>query len=89
MSTNTHSEKGKQFIIKIEAYEDVVRRIHLKFPNTDTKSFKLREIIQNKDWLSYNFKGFPLIASYTKLVAMESDIKNKSEVIFNKVLSKK
>ncbi len=87
--TNEHSEKGKQFLAKITAYEHAVTMVHLKFPKTNTKSFKLRsDIRDDKDWLSYNFKDFPAIASYTRLVTMESDIKNKREAIITTVLTK-
>jgi len=37
-----------------------------KVPNKDGKKI---------DWLSYHFKGFPAIASYTKLTAMQNDVK--------------
>lgn len=86
--TNAHSEQGKQFMESIEAYENAVAIIHLKFPITNTKSIKLREIIKDKDWLSYNFKDFPIIASYTKLTVMENVIQNKKEIIFTEVLTK-
>ena len=83
-----HSEKGIQFLTNIKAYENIVSVIHLEFPKANTQTFKLREIIEGKDWLDYNFKDFPLIVTYTKLTAMESDIKSKQEIIFNKVLRK-
>ncbi len=82
------SEKGIQFLANIEAYENIVSVIHLEFPKTNTQSFKLREKIAGIDWLDNNFKDFPLIVTYTKLTAMESDIKSKQEIIFNKVLRK-
>ncbi|MFK7749419.1 MAG: hypothetical protein AB8B65_13570 [Kordia sp.] len=87
--TNEYSKKGKQFLAKIEAYENAIAKVYLEFPKINTKSFKLRDIRNGKDWLSYNFKDFPMIASYTKLVAMESDILNKKEAIFTKVLHEK
>lgn len=83
-----HSEKGIQFLANIKAYENIVSVIHLEFPKANTQTFKLREILEGKDWLDYNFKDFPLMVTYTKLTAMESDIKSKQEIIFNKVLGK-
>ncbi|MBC8756739.1 hypothetical protein H2O64_18845 [Kordia sp. YSTF-M3] len=87
LENGQHSEKASQFLAKIEAYENIVAIIHLEFPKTNTQKFKLRtDIRENEDWLSYNFKGFPVIASYVKLTTMENDIKNKKEIIFNAVL---
>lgn len=83
-----HSEKGAQFIAKIKAYENIVAVIHVEFPKTNTRQFKLRnDIPEDQDWLTYNHKGFPVITSYVKLVAMESVIKSKKEIIFATVLS--
>jgi hypothetical protein len=35
------------------------------------------------DWLDYNYKGFPAIASYTKLTAMQNDVKVTEASMFN------
>lgn len=44
-----------------------------KVPNKDGKKI---------DWLSYHFKGFPAIASFTKLTAMQNDVKvTESEML--------
>lgn len=83
-----YSEKGKQFLAKIEAYENLLTVIHLEFPKTNTRTFKLREVREGKDWLNYNFKDFASIVSHTKLTAMENSIKNKKEIIFNVLLTK-
>ncbi|WP_138433238.1 type IX secretion system motor protein PorM/GldM [Winogradskyella algicola] len=44
--------------------------------------------VTNKDgkkqsWLDYNFKGFPAVASYTKLTAMQNDIKATEANLYN------
>ncbi|NAS31463.1 gliding motility protein GldM [Flavobacteriaceae bacterium R38] len=38
------------------------------------------------DWLDYNFKGFPLVASLTKITQMQSDIKSSEEDILSAML---
>ncbi|MBC2844607.1 gliding motility protein GldM [Winogradskyella flava] len=35
------------------------------------------------DWLDYHYKGFPAIASYTKLTAMQNDVKVTEANMFN------
>ncbi|MBC3845039.1 gliding motility protein GldM [Winogradskyella echinorum] len=45
-----------------------------KVPNKDGKKI---------DWLDYHYKGFPAIASYTKLTAMQNDVKVTEANMFN------
>ncbi|WP_430411793.1 hypothetical protein [Kordia sp.] len=89
-NTNEHSEKGKQFIAKIEAYENALAIVRVEFPKINTHtSQKLRDNKENTDWLTYNFKDFTAIASYTRLAAMEVTIKSKQKDIFMLVLNTK
>ena len=46
----------------------------MKVPNKDGKKI---------DWLDYHYKGFPAIASYTKLTAMQNDVKVTEANMFN------
>ncbi|MDG2052517.1 MAG: gliding motility protein GldM [Flavobacteriaceae bacterium] len=39
------------------------------------------------DWLNYNFEGFPLIASLTKLTQLQTDIKSNSSQLLSKILA--
>ena len=82
-----HTEKETQFIARIEAYENILTVVHSQFPETKKIAPKLREVLDDKDWLSYNFKDFPTIAIYTKLTVMENDIKTQRKDIFTLVLS--
>ncbi|MFD2822040.1 gliding motility protein GldM [Lacinutrix iliipiscaria] len=54
--------------------------------NFDTL-FDTSEITNNegtkKSWLDYHFQGFPAIASYTKLTAMQNDVKVTEANMFN------
>ncbi|WP_400077051.1 gliding motility protein GldM [Winogradskyella sp. R77965] len=38
---------------------------------------------KEKSWLDYHFQGFPAIASYTKLTAMQNDVKATETNIYN------
>lgn len=85
-NTNKYTEKGKQFLAKIEAYEQAIASIHIEFPKTNTQTFKLRDIREDKDWLIYNYKDFPVITSYTKLRNLAEAVKTKRKDIFTTVL---
>tara|TARA_R110002049_G_scaffold5204_2_gene36536 strand:+ start:999 stop:2561 length:1563 start_codon:yes stop_codon:yes gene_type:complete len=60
--------------------ESVVKDVKDKF-STDQEI--TREGIK-KDWLDYHYKGFPLVASLTKMTQLQADIKTtESEVLSN------
>lgn len=86
-NTDQYSEKGKQFIAKIEAYEAILANVYLEFPKAKTTT-KLRTNNRGEDWLVYNFKDFPTIAIYAKLVNIEEAIKRKQNDIKALVVSK-
>ncbi|WP_412983890.1 gliding motility protein GldM [Pontimicrobium sp. IMCC45349] len=86
------SKPGEAVMAEIEAYKASINEILAtdesyrgqadafnklfsteKVPNKDGKEI---------DWLSYHFKGFPAIASFTKLTAMQNDVKvTESEML--------
>ena len=80
-----YSSDGLKFIEEVENYKRGIKNLFEKdFPNVvdgiDSK-FNNREDIE--DWLEYNFKGFPLVATLTRLTQMQSDIKGvKQDVLF-------
>ena len=60
--------------------ESVIKEVNEKF-NTD--EVKNRDNIK-VDWLDYHYKGFPLVASLTKMTQLQSDIKTtESQVLAN------
>ncbi|WP_461588094.1 type IX secretion system motor protein PorM/GldM [Winogradskyella sp.] len=87
------TKAGKEVMSKIEEYKTNIKDIL----GTDVKykkaieSFDKRfstEKVANKDgkkidWLDYHYKGFPAIASYTKLTAMQNDVKVTEANMFN------
>jgi len=75
------SDAGKEFISKIENYKvktvealgerglaDVVKERFSTDKVEDKEGIK-------KEWLNYNYEGFPLIASLTKITQIQADIK--------------
>ncbi len=79
------SPKGQEFLEKIRNYvyqikevggssiaEEEMLKIEKRFATADVFSKKAGAKLS---WLDYNYKGFPLIASITKLTQLQADIK--------------
>ncbi|MFP4845353.1 gliding motility protein GldM [Winogradskyella sp. PE311] len=85
--------KGQEVISKIEAYKADIKKIlgsdvkYKKAIERLDKRFSTAEVETKegitKSWLNYNFQGFPAIASYTKLTAMQNDVKMTEANMFN------
>ncbi len=85
--------KGQEFIDKITAYKGDIKGIvgddvkYLKAIENFEKRFDITDVKDSegitKPWLDYHFKGFPSIASYTKLTAMQNDVKVTEANMFN------
>lgn len=87
------TKDGQAVMAKIEGYKTRVKEII----GDDVKYTKAIENFENRfstaqeenkdgkkiDWLDYHFKGFPAIASYTKLTAMQNDVKVTEANMFN------
>lgn len=79
------SKKGQEFLDKIKNYVSQLRQIGgSAIAESEMKKIERRfatEPVKSKSagttlsWLDYNYKGFPLIASVTKLTQLQSDIK--------------
>ncbi|TPN87180.1 type IX secretion system motor protein PorM/GldM [Aquimarina algicola] len=52
----------------------------------DTKDVKDRSGV-TKNWLNYNFEGFPLVASITKLTQMQADVKTTESKVLSALLA--
>ena len=92
---------GQAYIDKINEYrEGVIQLLTLKpgEKGTDfseniksiTADFSTEDIITRekikKNWLSYNFEGFPQVASLTKMTSMQADIKKNQADILGTIL---
>ncbi|TJY37037.1 type IX secretion system motor protein PorM/GldM [Pontimicrobium aquaticum] len=84
--------EGEEFLNQITTFRDKV----LEVLGDDPRFTEIAKDVKNKfstdpvtnndgnvlDWLDYHYKGFPLVASLTKMTQMQSDIKTtQSEVL--------
>jgi len=64
------------------AMAPVIKEVNAKF---NTEPVKNRDGVK-VDWLDYHYKGFPLVASLTKMTQLQSDIKTTESQILSKML---
>ncbi|MFC5048257.1 gliding motility protein GldM [Aquimarina hainanensis] len=91
----TITPAGKEFVSKIEEYRDGVSGIleekYSDIANDVKKEFSTSEVTNRDkvkvDWLKYNFEGYPLVATLTKLTQMQSDVKNTESKVLSAMLS--
>ena len=90
------SPKGQEFLDQVKAYRNGVVNVI-----GDEKGFeRIKANIQDKfstedknvdganvEWLKYNFEGFPLVASITKLTQMQTDVKTTESEVLSAMLS--
>ena len=87
------TKRGQEIVDRIEKYKADIKAV---IPNEGkwqpvVESFKQRFSTEpvvdgdgvKKQWLDYHFQGFPAIASYTKLTAMQNDVKATETNIYN------
>ncbi|WP_040278324.1 type IX secretion system motor protein PorM/GldM [Psychroserpens damuponensis] len=65
----------KESITAILATDESYRGTSENFQSTFSTEQQLNKDNKKIDWLPYHFQGFPAIASYTKLTALQNDIK--------------
>lgn len=70
---------------QITGLEDIKKSIDENF-NTDEEVNRDGKKI---DWLRYNYEGFPLVASLTKLTQFQADVKTTKSELLSKMLSGK
>ncbi len=79
------SPKGKEFLSKIQNFPTQIKQIggssiaEVEMKKIE-KRFETKPIFSEKagkslDWMEYNYHGFPLIATVTKLTQLQADIK--------------
>jgi len=87
------TKKGQEVLAKIAAYKQEIKDIlgsDVKYQTAIErfeKRFSTEEVATKegvkKGWLNYHFQGFPAIASFTKLTAMQNDVKMTEANMFN------
>lgn len=84
---------GEEFIGKLNQFKLDIKEIigdDVKYipaiENLESR-FNITDVTNNEGktipWLEYHFKGFPAIASYTKLTAMQNDVKATETNMYN------
>ncbi len=90
-------EEGKKFLNHMKTFREgvakvlgddpamasVIKEVNKKF-NTDP--VKNRDNV-NVDWLDYHYKGFPLVASLTKMTQLQADIKTTESEVLSTMLA--
>ncbi len=87
------TKAGDAVMAAIEKYKKDVKEIlgtdvkYQKAIESFDKRFSTEKVANKEgkkiDWLDYHYKGFPAIASYTKLTAMQNDVKVTEANMFN------
>ncbi|MEJ6792121.1 MAG: hypothetical protein QNK89_05140 [Lacinutrix sp.] len=88
---NNDRKIGNEFVSCLNTYRTQMVKfgensLNENFNNFIKESFKT-DHTNTTDWLSYEFSDFPVIASYTKLTAIQNDI-NKAQLLAFKILLK-
>ncbi|WP_111681994.1 type IX secretion system motor protein PorM/GldM [Winogradskyella tangerina] len=89
-----YTKKGDEVVATIQAYKNEIKDIlgtdvkYKKAIERFDERFSLEKVENKKinkkiDWLNYHFQGFPAIASYTKLTAMQNDVMVTEANLFN------
>jgi len=88
---------GEEFVNKItnfkEGIVDVIGEDYASIAADVTKKFNTDPVTNRDDnvlnWLEYHYKGFPLVASLTKMTQLQSDIKTTESEVLSKMLEGK
>ncbi len=68
---------------KVQGIEDIKKTIETNFSTAPVERRDKKKI----DWLNYNYEGFPLIASKTKITSLQNDIKVTKNELLSKMLA--
>lgn len=82
---------GQEFVDKINKYRTEVAKLVPSVAPKVNRVFSTDEVA-NRDgiklpWLEYNYKGFPLVASLTKLSQLQADVKNINSEVLSTMLT--
>ncbi|WP_298554392.1 gliding motility protein GldM [uncultured Algibacter sp.] len=79
----TFREGVSKILADEKGMESVIKDLDKRF-NTDP--IKVTGEVKPKDWLDYHYKGFPLVASLTKMTQLQSDIKTTESEVLSSML---
>lgn len=87
------TKEGQAFMDRLEKYKSDIKAVlgdDVKYQiavENFNERFNTDDVVNNDgnklSWLDYHFKGFPAIASYTKLTAMQNDVKVTETNMYN------
>jgi hypothetical protein len=88
------SETGNEFLSKMNPFRNSISdNFKTDFPEIVAeveKEFSTGPVTQvdgeQQDWLRFNYYGFPLVASLSKMTQLQVDIKNVKDEIFDGIL---
>jgi len=93
---DNYKAEGEAFIAAMNKYRNEMSAALLDslYPNIKraiNSNFSTSEV-ENRDgkmieWLNYNYEGFPLVASLTKLTQIQADIKTTKNEVLSKMLA--
>ncbi|WMI68273.1 gliding motility protein GldM [Mangrovimonas sp. YM274] len=88
--------EGEEFLAEVAKFRDGVAAILESNPSTaamaeDVKEKFATEPVKNRDgksieWLDYHYKGFPLVASLTKMTQLQADVKTTETEVLQSML---
>ncbi|WP_268225032.1 type IX secretion system motor protein PorM/GldM [Sinomicrobium oceani] len=92
-----YSEEGQEFVDKMNGYRNALEEIlgenFSEIKSSVAQRFSTGENgqVENRDgikidWLNYNYEGFPLVASLTKITQIQADVKATENDIFGAML---
>ncbi len=91
--------EGQEFLNQIAKFRDGVVSVLDNNPDMasiskDVKAKFSTDPVKNRDgntlnWLDYHYKGFPLVASLTKMTQLQADIKNTQSEVLSSMLAGK
>ena len=93
-----NTASASEFLEKIKTYKEgvvsalsTVKEVDGQVSKDISTTFSTEDVKDrdgvSKEWLDYNFKGFPLVASITKLTQMQADVKTTETKVLSALLA--
>lgn len=84
------SKEGQEFLSKIASFRDGVATIVPGVANSVKAKFDTNPVTNRDgikiDWLDYHYRGFPMVASVTKLTQLQADVKTTESEVLGQLL---
>ena len=90
-------EEGQEFLNHMASFRDGVAKVLAGEKGMEAivkevnEKFSTEQVVNRDgvkvDWLEYHYKGFPLVASLTKMTQLQSDIKTSESEVLSQMLA--